>query len=395
MTDHWRGLQARFHAWMIDDALPLWSSVGRDAPGFGFQEQLTLEGRPGDVAFKRMRAQARQIYVFSHASVLGWPAGMQAAGDGLAFISEHGSRPDGAWVRVLGRHGGVLDPAVDLYDLAFVLLGLAWHARATGETAPLVAARRTAGYIRTHMAAASGGYHNVLPPTPGHRQQNPHMHLLEACLALYEASQDELYAELAHELVGLFQTRFHHPETGTLGEFFDDALQPAEGEAGGHLEPGHHYEWVWLLDQYARLFGIDHAAEIDGLYDWAEAHGSDATGVAVVDVVGRDRVVRRDSMRLWCQTEGLRAHAVMWRRGRPVAARVESALAYLLGRHLADCPRGTWRDHFDATGHNISGWIPASSLYHIFTAYAELHAMPSQCQARPSSSDPSASLEPK
>jgi hypothetical protein len=37
-----------------------------------------------------------------------------------------------------------------------------------------------------------------------------------------------------------------------LPEYFDAALAP-QREAGRFLvEPGHHYEWVWLLDWYAR-----------------------------------------------------------------------------------------------------------------------------------------------
>ena len=74
---------------------------------------------------------------------------------------------------------------------------------------------------------------------------------------------------------------------GTLGEFFDDRLHPAAAEAGTHVEPGHHYEWVWLLEQYARLLGGDVAEESHRLYRFAEAYGRDSSGVPVLDVVGR------------------------------------------------------------------------------------------------------------
>ena len=368
--------QARFRAWMFDDALPVWADIGVDAPGLGFREHLTLEGLPADVPFKRMRLQARQIYVFSHAHLMGFKGGADLAARGYDFIMAHGRRQDGGWVRMLGKQGDVLDAAADLYDIAFVMLAMAWFSRATGDAEPLRQAKQTLDWVRANMAAPGGGFHDVVPWGAGHRGQNPHMHLLEASLALYEASGDEAYATLAHELVALFRSRFHHAESGTLGEFFDDLLQPAAGEAGSHVEPGHHYEWVWLLEQYARLLGGDVMAESDRLYSFAEAYGRDSSGVPVLDVIGRDGAVRHGTARLWPQTEALKAHATMTRRGLDVAARMEADLNYLLDRYLSGCPRGMWRDQFAPDGgENIATKIPASSLYHIYVAFADLDAL--------------------
>ncbi len=368
-----RDAQARFRRWMFDDALPVWAQVGRDAPGLGFREHLTLGGRAADIPFKRMRVQARQIYVFSHAGLLGFAGGMDLAADALRFITVHGLREDGAWVRTLDRHGGVLDPAADLYDIAFVLFALAWFARATGEREPLRLARRTMHWVRTNMAAPQGGYHNAIPPEPGHRQQNPHMHLLEAALALYETSQDECFAGMAHELVTLFRSHFHHAGTGTVGEFYDDMLRPAAAGAGTHTEPGHQYEWAWLLDRYARLLGGEVEAEIAGLYGFAERYGRHPNGSVVLDVLDRHGTTRSDTARLWPQTEALKAHAAMARRGLAVAPRIEAGLATVLDLYLSGCPRGMWRDHLAlVSGENLATKTPASSLYHLFTAFAEL-----------------------
>lgn len=363
---------AALRAWLFDHALPFWAQAGRDGPGLGFHEHLTLDGRPAEVPFKRVRVQARQVHVFSHAALLGWQGGLDAARHGYAFMVAHGSREDGAWVRAMGRHGGVLDPAADLYDLAFVLFALAWYARASGEAEPLARARRTLDWVRATMAAPAGGFHNAWPVEPGARQQNPHMHLLEAALALYETTGDAHYADFARELAALFRDRFLDPATGTLGEFFTDDLRPAAGEAGDHVEPGHHYEWVWLLDQHARLTGEDTSAEAERLYRFAEAHGVDRATGAVLDVVGRDGLVRRASSRLWPQTEAIKAHAAMLRRGEPAGPRIRACADTLLRRHFSDCPPGTWREHFDAEGRAFLDRIPSSSFYHIVMAFGEL-----------------------
>jgi len=362
-----------FHAWMFSHALPFWSSAGHDGPGRGAREQLRLDGTPADVGFKRMRVQARQIYAFSHAALSGWRGGERLARDGYDFITRHGARPDGGWVRRLSPTGDdVLDDAADLYDQAFVLFALAWYARLTGDAEPLQRARSTVEWLRTHMAAPPHGFFNVFPVEAGPRQQNPHMHLLEATLALHETSGDAYYADFAHELVDLFRRYLFDPATGTLGEFFTSEWSLAPGRQGDHVEPGHHYEWVWLLDQYERRTGGVATAELDRLYRFAREYGTDPHTALVWDAVGRDGAVRQRSTRLWPQTEALKAHAVMARRGGDGAALIPLVVRNLGTRFLAGCPTGAWIDQLDATGKPASDKIPTSSFYHLFTGYAEL-----------------------
>ena len=373
---------ADMHAWAFDHALPFWAQAGRDAQGLGFHETLTLTGAPGQSPAKRMRVQARQIYVYSHAALLGWSGGLEAAQHGYAFMTAHGERGDGAWVRLLAPDGSVLDRTADLYDQAFVLFALAWYARATGEREPLDRARQTIAWVRAHMTGPGGrGYHNSLPPEAGHRQQNPHMHLLEATLALFETTRDAYYAEFAAELIALFRDHFFHAGSGTLGEFFTDDWSEAPGEAGTHVEPGHHFEWVWLLDSYGSLTGDRLDAEARALYRFAVAHGTSKQTGLVVDVLGRDGAVRRGSARLWPQTEALKAHGVMARgllapdaggHGPAAAAAVERTADSMLARYFAGVPRGGWLDQFDAAGRPVSDRMPTSSFYHVFMGYAEL-----------------------
>src|SRR3546814_14289476 len=80
-----------------------------------------------------------------------------------------------------------------------------------------------------------------------------HMHLLEACLALHEATKETAYLDRAGLLLDLFRDRFL--VTGSLREFFTDDLRPAPGDAGRIVEPGHHFEWVWLLHRYGLVTG--------------------------------------------------------------------------------------------------------------------------------------------
>jgi mannose-6-phosphate isomerase len=382
--------QTALRAWMLEHALPFWAGWGHDGPGRGFHEYLSLDGAAGGAPYKRMRVQARQIYVFSHAALLGWQDGERLARDAYGFITRCGEHASGGWIRRLTPAGdGVLDPAIDLYDQAFVLFALAWYARLTQDDEPLARARRTIEWIRTHMSLAPAGFRGVLPTEPGPRQQNPHMHLLEAAIALYETSREPTFLYLAREMVELFRSRLFDQPSGALGEYFDADWTIARGDAGSYLEPGHHYEWVWLLDRFEHLAGEANAQAIDALYRTALFRGTDPETGLVWDAISRNGGIARWSVRLWPQTEALRAHVVMMRRGADSAKLIAKTMRNLGRRFFAGCPLGAWIDRFDGSGAPDVETIPASSLYHVFSAFAELDAAASPTFAqgdRPASS---------
>jgi mannose-6-phosphate isomerase len=275
-------------------------------------------------------------------------------------------------VRKLSRNGSVLDSSADLYDLAFVLFALAWYARASGSEEALSFADRTLDWMTTEMRHPRGGFHNTLPIEGGARQQNPHMHLLEAVLALYETSPEKRYLQVARELVAVFRERFFDAGTGTLGELFNEELTACAGEAGDRVEPGHHYEWVWLLNEYSKASRENTVPERQALYRFAEAYGVDPSTGAVLDAVRRNGRVLSSSRRLWPQTEGIKAHLTMLNESQDAPLRLKQCLANVLDQHFTDCPPGTWREHFDPQGRNLVDKIPSSSFYHVFMAFAEL-----------------------
>ena len=360
--------------WLFDHALPFWATSGHEG-ALGASEHLRLDGSSADVPYKRVRVQARQIYVFSQAALMGWPDGTVLARQGYDFLVRFGERETGGWVRQLSPTGEVIDDAVDLYDQAFVLFALAWYYRLTGDPRALARAHRTTAWIGNHMQARHGGFLNVIPFEPGPRQQNPHMHLLEAMLALYETTGDDYFVQVAHELVDLFRKHLFDPKTGTLGEFFQPDWSPTPGPAGDHIEPGHHYEWVWLLDQYSRLTGVSLPVEMDHLYRFARRFGEEPETALVWDVVDRFGHARRRSARLWPQTEALKAHAVMARRGFGGVERIPLVVDNLINCFFRGCPKGAWIDQFDASRRPIADTIPTSTLYHILMGYAELERL--------------------
>jgi mannose-6-phosphate isomerase len=366
----------RVRAWVVDAALPLWLTRGIDGTRGGFAEALNLDGSPLPDLPKRLRVQARQIYVSSHAALLKLsPDALAAAWAGYEFMTRHGWHREGGWIHLFDPRGAVLDATRDSYDHAFALLALSWFYRATGEGSALDWIERTLHFLDTTLADGTGAYresHPLPSPVPP-RRQNPHMHLFEAMLSLHAATGDRQFLERATKLYELFKTRFFDANRGILLEYFGADWKPLSGPADAVVEPGHHCEWVWLLDKFERLTGENTAGERRALLDFALRHGRDPASGLLVDELFADGRVRQGSMRSWPQCEALKARLVSLERGETAArADVAHFANGLLDRYLAVKPAGLWQDCFGADGAPLTAQVPASTLYHLFLAFAEL-----------------------
>lgn len=371
-------IQALVRKWLTGAALPLWAGVGRDAAG-GFVEQLTLAGVAEPDAARRIRVQARQIYVYSHASVFGLGDWADTAHGGFTWMTRHGWDADrGGFRHMLEGSGAVLDDKRDTYDHAFILFSLAWLYRATGDREVLAWIEKAFEYVDRALKAAQGpGYLEGDPPVQP-RRQNPHMHLLEAFLALHAATGETVFKERIRMIAEMFQAHFFNPQTRTLTEFFDDAWQPAPGEAGQIVEPGHLFEWVYLLDEVQKITGLDVSAEQSALFDTASERGIDDRSGLVFDQIWRDGGVKTATKRCWPQTEALRAHAVMARRSERAKASLAPWLQRIFTHYLDPAPAGAWLDVVDDTGTSCARTIPASTLYHLMSAFAYVLEAPEE-----------------
>ena len=365
---------AAISRWLFDDALPFWREHGVDRLHGGFAEDLHLDGANRGSEFKRTRVQARQIYVFAHAHLLGVSGARELAEHGYRFLVSKAWQGDHAgWARKLTVDGRVLDPTPDLYDHAFVLFALSWLFRATGEREVLDRCQATADFIEAHLRNTSGlGYVNALPAS-GPRLQNPHMHLLEAALSAFEATGHERYLKIADEIVTLFCDRLFDERTGTLPEHFDDLLLPLGGRGEATVEPGHHFEWAWLLSSYQRITGRDLRAYARALVGFAERYGVDQRTGAVFAAVRNDGVSVDRSERIWPAAERLQAAVAMFELDRqsPMAVVTQSGNR-LLQNHLAVTPAGAWMDQLSGDCAPKSSRIPASTLYHLMVAFTEV-----------------------
>ena len=365
------------YSWINDEALDTWATRGFDADRDLFHERLDLVGAPLPVPYRAM-VQARQIYVFSHAAVLGHGTTGELANRAmrqlqLLFGTSSGGETSFAF-SIDAATGRSISSVRDSYTHAFVLLAIAFLYRATGDAALVSLAREVSRFVEQHLTDQThGGVLDALPqPTPPVKRQNPQMHLLEAYLALAEAMPGEGYLELASPLIALFRRHLFDSEGGVLLEHFGPQWGMHHDPSRSRVfEPGHHYEWVWLLEQFQRLSGEDVSPERDALWRTARESGHASTGL-IYDEVGTDRAVVLAGHRLWPHTEAIKAAATRHRAGDGTALPfAQQMAALLLERFLAAPFTGGWIDHLRSDLTPQVGYVPASSLYHLFLASAE------------------------
>jgi mannose-6-phosphate isomerase len=352
-----------FSAWLAEAALPLWAQAGVDPKHGLFQEALTAHGAPADLP-RRARAQARQVFVFATVANAGFGAGwLDVARRGYIRFAEVYRRPDGLFLRRAAGDGTALEQEADIYDQAFVMLALeALHAADPGA-GHAEQAMQVLGALQARRGPVAG----FLESPPHVFQANCHMHLLETALAWEETGGGAAWTGLADEIVGMALTRFIDPVSGAVREFFDADWRALRGEPG-LVEPGHQFEWAWLLERWGRArddraaLGAAKRLHENGL------KGVDTRRNVAVNAVWEDFAIREADARLWPQTEWLKAALVLGTEAEALRA------AQGLAQYLETPVRGVWRDKLRADGTFVEEPAPATSLYHLLVAILELRA---------------------
>ncbi len=212
---------------------------------------------------------------------------------------------------------------------------------------------------------------------PGLRVQNPHMHLVEAFLAL----DGDAGGDAAHQALDI--------AAFVVERFVDEhaAVSPRQS--------------AWMASRTSRTV-MKPDITMSGSGCWAPVsrnwHSVKRPSEFVVWKQRRRRLyeqaltlTERDGrialahtpdgevfsnvQRCWSQTEALKAHVAMARRGdRMAGTRISGVMERLFRDHLTGALPGGWVDQRNLDGQMRSQSIPASTGYHIVLAFAELIA---------------------
>jgi len=366
-------LRGRLLEWLVGAAYPLWARQGIDTANGGFVETLGQDALPLPDP-RRARVQPRQVSAFAHATSLGWRGNVPGiVRAGMDYLTAYYRRDDGFYRTLISADGAKLDDRALLYDQAFVLLGFSsaavvLDARAEFERRAL----DLRGQIERHWRGASGGFSSG-EVNPAQRESNPHMHLLEACLAWSEIGNDPGWAAWVEAIADIALARFVYPESGALGESFTAEWQRAPGMPGRLIEPGHQFEWAWLLLRCGRRNRPARVAQALRLIAIGEQAGM-RSGV-VVNALLDDFSIHDANARLWPQTERLKSTllaASVTGEARYLTLAAEAAASIF--PYLETAIAGLWFDVQLPSGVLVEQPSPASTFYHLVGAIAALDA---------------------
>ncbi|MGB6230872.1 MAG: AGE family epimerase/isomerase, partial [Litorimonas sp.] len=295
----------------------------------------------------------RQLFTFARARRLGFaddrvPPLLEAGATAL-LESEDEARGFPSKIDAAGR--GTEFGAV-LYDHAFVALAGA-ELDAVGVPGGSELSRRALERIDSQFRDGDG-FH-ATAGTPGPRFANPHMHLLEASLLHHAVTESAGSQARIRQMADLATAHFIDADTGLLSERRAPDFGPSEDD---WVEPGHCYEWAYLLDRAGETLDDDavrRAARdlFERSEDFVETDG------LVMDRVGAEP----PTYRLWPQLERLRCLAAFG-----LTQEAETLLGTLDALYLSEGPEAGWVDKLDADRASLSDAVPASMLYHLLTA---------------------------
>jgi mannose-6-phosphate isomerase len=275
---------------------------------------------------------------------------------------------------LINADGSIADDRAITYDQAFGLLAFNlgatlgdWRAIREQQAHDLL------GAVLKHTKRPGGGFENGVP-TSVPLESNPHMHLFEASLAGCEvASEASLWKPLADEIAEFALAHFFD-RNGILHEFFDGEWKFAEGVQGRIVEPGHQFEWAWLLLRWAGDKHPKARATALKLIEVTEANGV-RNGLALQQVLD-DFSPHDASARLWPQTERLKAAALAARlTGDAKYFAMAASAADSLQRYLDTPIPGLWYDRIDVNARIVDEPAPTSTFYHLVVAVAEISAL--------------------
>lgn len=348
----------------MDVVVPLWQGPGWNAEMALPYEALDAQHQPLPPQRYRAMACARQLFLFS--SFIGTPqvanAQLRAAALFRSLQQHFHDAEHGGWFYSIDPQGAPLDRRKDLYTHAFIIFACAHYWAKVRE--PLVESVLNAALhvVAEQFADGDGLYESVLDEDWSSLDagplQNPLMHLAEAFLATLEVREDAQTLAALDALAEAMQRRFVDIEHGVMLEKPLDAVD-------NWSEPGHQFEWFYLLESSAHLRGTPLHRSLTTAFAHAEAQGVDQITGAVVALLEVDGSVKDGTQRIWSQAEYLRALTL-----RPDSeALLARQLNALQQRFLH--PSG-WNECLDSQGQVSRSDMPSTTPYHLATCYIGL-----------------------
>ncbi|MEH6654655.1 AGE family epimerase/isomerase [Loktanella salsilacus] len=350
--------------WFVNDFMPRWLDHVM-TPSGAVVEALDIKGH-ADAASPSTLTQARTIFALAQLYLARGDEQFQSGACTIYVFMDDALRdPSGGY---LANCDNTLRRT---YDQSFALLALTTLRKISPQTVPESRINDLWNFVQGTLTDPETGalWEDSAMAAQGARAgdlraQNPHMHMLEAVLQAFEMTADPVWMDRATHLVQLAARYFVDPQTGAIIEFVGPDLAPLTTTEGGRREPGHQYEWAWLLHRYVAFGGDDMArAMADRMIHFVEATGLRGDGVLkgapfdALDAAGR---VTEASHLLWPLTEAGKYDAATG-----AADRARDIEAIIFERYFAAGSDPVWCNQLDSECSIL--WPTALSrlIYHV------------------------------
>lgn len=363
--------------WLKKFVIPIWFDRGYNHQNGSFVEEISQDGNPILNINRRALVQARQLYSVSEATKLNL-IDENFASDiirkNIDFQIEKYQQPNGAFIHSIDKNFQSANLNLDLYTQAFALFSLSKAYEVLKDIHIKKCALKVLNFLRINRSLSNLGFTEIKDNTVFF-QSNPHMHLFEAALSWMSVDDSTQWRLLADELFNLCTEKFIDKRTQILAEHFESPWNPLLINNNFIFEPGHHYEWAWLLLEYQKQTNISCATVANNLFLIAEKYGLCANKKFVIDEVYSNFENKQMSSRFWPQCERIKA-AVSLGISQPTdiqlsCSQIADNAFESLQKYFEVQTKGLWFDTRLENGNFIEQSSKASSLYHIINAISE------------------------
>ncbi|HTV86082.1 MAG TPA: AGE family epimerase/isomerase [Dyella sp.] len=331
-------------------------------PNGGFFHYFRDDGSVYDTSHRHLVSSTRFVFNYAMASIeFGDPQYLDAARHGLRYLRQvHRDATTGGYAWTI-RDGKPEDRTHHAYGVAFVLLAYSTALKAgIGEALPwmdetwqLLEARFWDAEAKLYRDEADANWQFST-----YRGQNANMHMCEAMLAAYQASDEPRYLERALTLADSMTRRqaalanglvweHYHTDWSIDWEYHRD--DPKHLFRPWGFQPGHQTEWAKLLMILEPLLherGREEAWIVPTarhLFDTALKHSWDSQYGGMCYGFAPDGSVCDDDKYFWVQAESLAAAALLHARtGLPEYDQWYGKLWAYAWEHLVDHRYGAW-----------------------------------------------------
>jgi mannose/cellobiose epimerase-like protein (N-acyl-D-glucosamine 2-epimerase family) len=375
-----RGAQ-EFVSYTFMDMARLCATRGWDEARGRSVERLQADLTPAPLGYRRGMVAGRQLFFFSHAYRLTRdPIYEDRARRVFADLVNHfWDKTNGGWYFSLNDDNTPHDATKDLYHHAFIMLGLAHYLAIFADKDSLDWLCKTNELVFRHFSLPGGWF---APSTTRdwailgrNLEQNPHMHLLEAYLSSYKVTRDDTFLKCSTHIMSIYTEILRTPDGSKVLEHLDEDGQPS-GEEGNLIQPGHLYEWYWLVNEYADIAGLPaYRAACTPIVGWADRWGVDPGAGGIYDMVDTGGNIVSHRKRIWPVTECIKALVTLARSsGGEQSYETLAQWITFIGEKYCTVD-GAWHEYLNQSLKPDCDYMPLSTPYHVAMAALEVERL--------------------